>query len=215
MENICIVCKEPAKVFCSCDTSRLYCYKDFLNSHESTIGLHKKIDIASKRQELNQKFISTIQNLHKTKTKVISRSNKLINIIQLVAKSKLSSIEKYIDCCNNSLKYKDLNAEKFFNDYKNIETWESDLESFIQIVTKSFSFYNNDNEILDPEVQKLLIRGKIRSLKFSENLEEIKNQIQTNFGLYLEGHSSLVLSVAVTSDNKYIVSGSADKTIRI
>ena len=31
----------------------------------------------------------------------------------------------------------------------------------------------------------------------------------------LKGHTSSVSSVAVTSDNKYIISGSDDKTIRI
>ena len=31
----------------------------------------------------------------------------------------------------------------------------------------------------------------------------------------LQGHTSYVYTVAVTSDNKYIVSGSDDKTIRI
>ena len=31
----------------------------------------------------------------------------------------------------------------------------------------------------------------------------------------LQGHSSLVLTVAVTSDNKYIISGSADDTVRV
>ena len=31
----------------------------------------------------------------------------------------------------------------------------------------------------------------------------------------LEGHTSYVTSLAVTSDNKYIVSGSEDETIRI
>ena len=31
----------------------------------------------------------------------------------------------------------------------------------------------------------------------------------------MEGHTSSVLTVAVTSDNKYIVSGSRNKTIRI
>ena len=45
--------------------------------------------------------------------------------------------------------------------------------------------------------------------KFSRNSKTI------TIYLFLEGHTSWVSSVVVTSDNKYIVSGSWDKTIRI
>ena len=55
----------------------------------------------------------------------------------------------------------------------------------------------------------------MKRLKFSKNLEEIQKQLKSNFSLYLEGHLKTVKSVAVTADNKYIVSGSEDKTIRI
>ena len=56
---------------------------------------------------------------------------------------------------------------------------------------------------------------KIKFFKFSKNLKEIQKQVQTNFNLFLQGHLHVINSVAVTSDNKYIISGSADKTIRI
>ena len=56
---------------------------------------------------------------------------------------------------------------------------------------------------------------KLESFKFSRNLIEIQKQLQTNFKLILQGHTSYIKYVAVTSDNKYIVSGSSDKTIRI
>ena len=63
--------------------------------------------------------------------------------------------------------------------------------------------------------EELLLEKKLQSFKFSKNLAEIKKQLESNFNLLLEGHTSSVLTVAVTSDNKYIVSGSLDKTIRI
>ena len=73
------------------------------------------------------------------------------------------------------------------------------------------SCYNH--EIIHNE--ELLQEKKLQSFKFSKNLAEIKKQLESNFNLLLEGHTSSVLTVAVTSDNKYIVSGSLDKTIRI
>ena len=56
--------------------------------------------------------------------------------------------------------------------------------------------------------EKLLIKTNLESFKFSKNLREIKKQLQTNFDLFLEGHTSSVRTVAVTSDNKYVISGS-------
>jgi WD domain, G-beta repeat. len=73
------------------------------------------------------------------------------------------------------------------------------------------SCYNH--EIIHNE--ELLQEKKLQSFKFSKNLAEIKKQLESNFNLLLEGHTSSVLTVAVTSDNKYIVSGSSDNSIRI
>ena len=49
---------------------------------------------------------------------------------------------------------------------------------------------------------------KLESFKFSKNLTEIQKQLQSNFNVFLQGHSSSVYSLAVTSDDKYVVSGS-------
>ena len=92
MEDICEVCKKPVQVFCSCETSYLYCYQDFFGVHQKGKGKHNEIDLPTKRQEINQKFVSIIENLKKVKIEIISRSNELINIIQVITKSRLSCI---------------------------------------------------------------------------------------------------------------------------
>ena len=66
------------------------------------------------------------------------------------------------------------------------------------------SYYNH--EIIHNE--ELIEEKKLQSFKFSKNLAEIKKQLQTNFNLLLEGHTSSVRTVVVTSDNKYVISGS-------
>ena len=63
--------------------------------------------------------------------------------------------------------------------------------------------------------EKLLEETNLQSFEFSKNLAEIQKQLQSNFNLFLEAHTSLVRAVAVTSDSKYIISGSSDNTIRI
>ena len=71
--------------------------------------------------------------------------------------------------------------------------------------------------------------NKIQNLYSSDFLKEferikeissipVKNAkllLEEEYGLFLEGHTSSVFSVAITSDNKYIVSGGSDNTVRI
>ena len=88
-------------------------------------------------------------------------------------------------------------------------------------VCKNLAEVSCDNEVrscYNHEIihnEELLEEKKLQSFKFSKNLAEIKKQLESNFNLLLEGHTCYVNSVAVTSDNKYIVSGSSDNTIRI
>ena len=46
-------------------------------------------------------------------------------------------------------------------------------------------------------------------------LNDAKLLLESEYGLFLQGHTGCVYSIAITSDNKYIVSGGADKTVRI
>ena len=70
------------------------------------------------------------------------------------------------------------------------------------------------------EIQNLY---KSEFFKEFEKVKEISAMIvgsakillEEGYGLFLEGHTSHVSSVAITSDNKYIVSGGHDNTVRI
>ena len=44
---------------------------------------------------------------------------------------------------------------------------------------------------------------------------DAKTLLEVDYGLLMQGHADEVHSLAVTSDSKYILSGSSDKTIRI
>ena len=110
----------------------------------------------------------------------------MVRIIQITTKLKLSCIKKYIDWFTETLKSGKLDIEILFKEYQNIETKKFNSENFQQIITKNLSFYNNDNEMIDPVFKNVL-----------------------------EGHTDSVKSVRVTSDSKYAISGSKDKTIRI
>ena len=55
---------------------------------------------------------------------------------------------------------------------------------------------------------------RLKELK-SMTVVNIKQALAQEFSLFLEAHIDYVLCVAVTSDTKYIISGSTDKTIRL
>jgi WD40 repeat protein len=46
------------------------------------------------------------------------------------------------------------------------------------------------------------------------DISQMKELLQ-NYQIYLEVHTSYVNSVAISSNNKYFVSGSGDKTVRL
>ena len=93
-----------------------------------------------------------------------------------------------------------------------IELQQSDL-NLQKIPNKNLIFFKNYNEIINSK--RKFKETKLKSLKFSKNLTDVKQQLKSNFNLLLEGHYEDVKCIAVTSDNKYVISGSGDKTIRI
>ena len=71
---------------------------------------------------------------------------------------------------------------------------------------------NKKHQKFDEEEAQLA--NKIIISKTSKASVIIK-ELERDYKLFLEGHTSYVNSVAITSDNKYIISGSDDNTIRI
>ena len=71
---------------------------------------------------------------------------------------------------------------------------------------------NKKNQKLDEEEKES--NKRITIIK-SHNLSSIVKKLERDYKLFLEGHTSSIASIASTSDSKYIISGSSDKTIRI
>ena len=70
------------------------------------------------------------------------------------------------------------------------------------------------------EIQKLYTSDFLKEFETVKDISTmpVKNAkilLEEGYGLFLEGHTELINSVAITSDNKYIVSGGYDKTVRI
>jgi WD40 repeat protein len=55
------------------------------------------------------------------------------------------------------------------------------------------------------------INSRVESSDLSKNQEILAEQYE----LILKGHTSSILTVAIASDNKYIISGSEDRAVRV
>ena len=94
MKDICEICKMIAQVSCSCNNYHRFCLRDYLFTHNRIEGSHIPINLALRKEEISQKFNSTIKNLKLVKSKIISKTNQLIHIIQLIATQQISIIKK-------------------------------------------------------------------------------------------------------------------------
>jgi WD domain, G-beta repeat. len=70
-------------------------------------------------------------------------------------------------------------------------------------------------KLLKKRIEKTSKEVKNKPIKLSKNVHKMKKELKSDFNLLLEAHTDLVCCVIVTCDNKYIISGSKDKTIRI
>ena len=181
MEDICRVCKTSAKVCCSCNYLLRFCYEDFFKVHLKVKGTHNPIAIET--LTLQKKFIFTIEHLEKLKSEIISKSNQLIDIIQSITTKKISFIKKCIDSCETISKITDVDNEKMLKEYENIQIKETDINSFLKIVKKTFSIFNEENELIDSDVFVCEDRSNkhLSEPVCNEIYKEIKNDIYSSF----------------------------------
>ena len=210
-KNLCEICKNPSELCCSCDNMLRFCSNCY-TIHKILKGNHEPISLD--QINLTHKLQETIENLNKTKSQVISISNQLIDIIQSIATNKLSLLDKCINACRNTSKSKAFDAEETIKIFQNIKVRHSFIETFKGLANEYFLFIKLNTEKIDADLEILLKEIKQDSQKFSANSEEIKKKLQSK-SLFLEGHSGEVNSITLTNDNKYMITGSSDTTVRV
>ena len=211
MEKICKECKKPAKNSCACNELLRFSSQCFSSVQKTNNNSHEPIDLNVIK--INQTLKSTIEYLDIVKSKIMIKSNELIKKIHSITTEKLLVIEKCVETCILASKNREIDAENFCKSYQNIEAKEADLEAFEQILSKDFFMLKGVDKTTNPEFEPVLNEPKLKSLKFSKNFEEIKQEQQSNFDLFLKNNASNVLSAAVTNDRKYVIYGLKDKSI--
>ena len=87
-------------------------------------------------------------------------------------------------------------------------------EALGKLLTSNSETKNSD-EIQDFQIVKFLKEfTKLKKLGLM-TLDDFKSTLSKRFHLFLETHTSCITILVVTSDNKYLVSGSMDTTVRI
>ena len=143
-----------------------------------------------------------------------------------VSKSVVSDIEMIHVSNQNSLSDRDSHQQMMDidsqGDFQPSDFLYSDSKSPTSALKESNEIQNSSPAMFYKKKQKKLQTSKESSndfrptcLKLSKNLEETKKQLENDFKLFVEGHSSIVRTVAITSDSKFIISGSCDKSIRM
>ena len=122
-------------------------------------------------------------------------------------------IEKYIYTCEDCLKSRDLDIEKMFEGYQNFKIQELDLKNFEKIVDQNFVILEEKKKNITTKANSLLNDLNINSVEFLKTVEELKNKLESNLYLFLEIYNREVKCVAVTSDNKHMISCSGRKVV--
>ena len=59
-----------------------------------------------------------------------------------------------------------------------------------------------------------MLKGSFSRLWHKNQAQRLKKQLESQ-GVFIEGHKSQIRCIAITNDDKYLFTGSDDKTIRV
>ena len=209
----------------SCDNKALYrctpCIGSFCEEHKQ---LHER-----KKNKVHIFETIGIMLDSKQTAKIIENMLEKINVCkefkERMMLETMTLIRKIEEMCTNCLNnaeskaqwYMDL-IEKIQNpitmqDLKMIEDELEVLLSFTiptQNIQEIIKYYDCQFFQESPKLNT----ERLKELK-SMTVDNIKQALAQDFGLFLEAHTDSVICIAMTSDNKYLLSGSIDKTIRL
>lgn len=196
-------CTDPPKTQCNNADGQLFCNK-CISVHIERHGKDNfmcslgeiKIKLSkAKLVMLRNSIKESINEIEKQKQKILDGAEKVISQVRNLVKQALDQLDKMIE--EYSVIYNKTEFEE--NNYNNVQA----------IINKKLVF---DDPLFLKIGGELIKNTKIikNSLKSAD-----KENIHKEFGLLLEGHTSFVYSVAITIDNRFVVSGSWDNSLRV
>jgi WD40 repeat protein len=231
-----IDCHKELEMSCICDSKVRFCSLHFISVHQKLPGTHDYIIMSEKIKNFRSKVQEACKNLKKAKISVLSKGNSMLNIITSVTQKNLSELAAKKFEIKKILKSKNDLQENFtlLEKVMGFEVLGDSIDNFEEIIKTYIRIHSNydGTKNLSIEIKKILkdnerMRGEIFQLKENPTTLETGNEIEYDdllknqeilaekHGLILQGHVDPVYCVAITSDSKYILSGSGDKTIRV
>ena len=169
--------------------------------------------------ETLKKHLST-QQIKKVAENLSSKIKVLIESKNQILKESSKILEKITSMCLQTLQKIKSKQQRYFHLFSlchkkllTSKTMEIENELKISLVSKIPAYELK-------EIERFYEFDHLKEYAVSEYIasmpvEAAKNLLIEDYGLYLEGHIGSVRSLAITSDNKYIVSGGNDKAVRI
>jgi WD40 repeat protein len=145
--------------------------------------------------KFSKKAISIIERLEVVQASIISKAKQIMEVFKLEINFILSQLQSQIKEIENFIIYQNFTDDDIKRFEKNIDVKDKryNINSFDQIIKKFLRVVIYDQQINPPD---------------PEILDE-------NYKLELKEHTSFVNCIAMTTDYKYLVSGSKDKTVRV
>ena len=154
MDDICVMCGEPAKLIVISETNSCFCYEHGIDNHRISGNKFLKLS----EYKFHQKFRLNLDKVNKAKNDLNNISVSLINIIKSITKNKIIEIQRRISLMNDLVKEGNLDTDKL-DEYGDIQIIKDDLNEFDEIVSKYLNVSINGNNALPV---KLEIRTSIQ-----------------------------------------------------
>ena len=204
---------------CMCGNRALYFHKP---SQTAVCKIHKTLHEEGKQREhiyekLGQKL--TAQRLAKVVESLSSKIKIADRCADQILEESMRIVETITKSCMRALgvvKQK----QRYYADLLRIchkRIFDDQIKEFERIARTSL-VVNIPHQL--HQIQSLYASDFLKEFERVKEIstmpvKDAKHLLEEGYGLFLEGHTSFVNSVAISSDNKYIVSGGNDKTVRI
>ena len=209
-----IGCTKRAIVVCSCDPKSVFCFPHNL-SHPKSTGIHESVLLKDLLKKMNNLIHKSKQDIKLAEIRILSEGKQRIDfIIQQIRLSEKRLNE--IAACNNLSNEIEIQSlvQFSFQEFKEIdqnidfarqlELQKNNLNEKMNLISKEFK-----EEIFEE------FKEKVNNMLNNNNVMKKFKNVYTDEEFSLQGHLSGITSVAISSDCKYIVSGSFDETIKV
>ena len=211
----CISCGDKALYRCTpCTVSFCEEHKHLHTRNKNKVHIFETIGInldSKQTAKIVESLLQKINVCKEYKERMIRETMTLVRLIKEICRNCLRNAESKAQWYMNLI-------EKIQNPItmQDLKMIEGELEVLLSFSVPTQNF----QEILKSYGHQFLQKSPEVNTERLEKLKtmtvaNIKQALAQEFRLFLEAHTDSVCCIAVTSDSKYIISGSADKTIRL